>query len=416
MLLFLFCLCVVREVGAGKIYLKEAFFEPEKLGFDLLESRPRRLRGDGNFNPSIARLPRPLNFTGGGATNATYVVAFRHKDHSCALLKEESNVTERELRSGAHGTTFEILDDSFEHVADVTTDGHLWFFDHTDARIESFSEKWGDRLLVTATRYHHKSKEMIQIWNARWLRLYVDNATNDVTFFSEPVLHPDIQGNSEIWRQGKNFGVLYEGGQEPFQLLHWLTAGRVDVRRGIPPPPFPDDLKPITIDDALNSSISAKSLSNNGSPVELANGLLLAVGHFHTDTSVPYDQTHTATRGTTKYGNTYLHTFVLFQRHAPFAHCATSRPFCFPALDDPAKCEIIQFVMSIIRLPGNKNDTLLLSYGVNDCEAATVELTDQQILDFIYSSSSSKKRNTTSDDTTSPGFLNDKDPACLNIR
>ena len=174
-------------------------------------------------------------------------------------------------------------------------------------------------------------------------------------------------------------------------------------------------MKPITVTFRDSAFVMRnKTLSNNGSPIALSNGLLLGIGHFHTNTAAPYNLGKEATRGTTKYGNTYLHAFLLYERDSPYAHCATSRPFCFPAIDDPRKCDIIQFVMSIMRLPA-ANDTLLISYGINDCEGATVEITEQQILDYIYSSRVvvAKKKNSLIEKNTQPGFVDTHNPACL---
>lgn len=343
------------------------FFDPTELGIIPLGA-PRAMHvGPGNFNPSIAPIDKDR-----------YIVAYRQKDHSCHLQR----------RLGAQGSRLWIVDGNFEPVTDVrTATGKKWIFDHTDARVEAVAGS----ILITATRYHHKKKELIQIWNARWLDL--DEVNGTVRATSKPVVHPDIKGNSEIWRHGKNYGVLYS--EKSFRLLHWLTAGFVDIRQGIPPP---------KAGDRVNIRIHNKTLSNNGSPVQLSvPNFMLSVGHVHIDSRPAF---HRNWPNATKFGNTYLHSFVVF-RNDTYRHCATSRPFCFPSLDDASKCDLIQFVMTILRLPSNNN--FLLTYGVNDCISATVELSELDILDFIFHSSSG------SDDESGPAFIRRNDSQCAPI-
>ena len=67
------------------------------------------------------------------------------------------------------------------------------------------------------------------------------------------------------------------------------------------------------------------------------------------------------------FGYRYTHFFYALEPHAPFRVVATSREFCLAAEQDAADCESIQFVSGLSLAPGGA--TLLLSYGVNDCEA-----------------------------------------------
>ena len=67
------------------------------------------------------------------------------------------------------------------------------------------------------------------------------------------------------------------------------------------------------------------------------------------------------------WGFQYTHFLYALEPHAPFRVIATSREFCVAAEQDTSDCESIQFVSGLAVAPGGS--TLLLSYGVNDCEA-----------------------------------------------
>ena len=73
------------------------------------------------------------------------------------------------------------------------------------------------------------------------------------------------------------------------------------------------------------------------------------------------------TARTFMWGFQYTHFLYALEPHAPFRVIATSREFCVAAEQDASDCESIQFVSGLAVAPGGS--TLLLSYGVNDCEA-----------------------------------------------
>ncbi|KAH8045898.1 hypothetical protein JL720_16560 [Aureococcus anophagefferens] len=121
--------------------------------------------------------------------------------------------------------------------------------------------------------------------------------------------------------------------------------------------------------DALTGYFG-KWLHNNVNPLLLKrHGLLLAVGHEHSNER--NDEVHRTTSW-----HTYLHYFLLYNASAPHALLARSPPFCFASLDDPARCDLIQFVSSLSFARPNDDDRrgrghdLLLGYGINDCRGA----------------------------------------------
>lgn len=64
------------------------------------------------------------------------------------------------------------------------------------------------------------------------------------------------------------------------------------------------------------------------------------------------------------------------------ARVATSPAFCFPAApDDPLRCDLVQFVSSLSH-DARDPDSLLVAFGVNDCESAYVQLPVALVLAF----------------------------------
>lgn len=72
------------------------------------------------------------------------------------------------------------------------------------------------------------------------------------------------------------------------------------------------------------------------------------------------------------WGFHYTHFLYALEPHAPFGIVATSREFCIAAEQDPTDCESIQFVSGLTLLPDG--ESVLLSYGVNDCEAKAAKI------------------------------------------
>ena len=68
------------------------------------------------------------------------------------------------------------------------------------------------------------------------------------------------------------------------------------------------------------------------------------------------------------WGFQYTHFLYALEPQAPFRVIATSREFCLASQQEVSDCESIQFVSGITHAAGSP-ETLLLSYGVNDCEA-----------------------------------------------
>ena len=76
----------------------------------------------------------------------------------------------------------------------------------------------------------------------------------------------------------------------------------------------------------------------------------------------------------------YTHFFYTLSPRAPYRLLATSAEFCVSAAQSPRDCESIQFISGLALQPAarravdaqgqQRNGTrLIMSYGVNDCEA-----------------------------------------------
>jgi hypothetical protein len=80
----------------------------------------------------------------------------------------------------------------------------------------------------------------------------------------------------------------------------------------------------------------------------------------------------------TRFGSHYVNHFILFDTRPPYKTRHLSPAFCFPAGSDPENCEVIQFVTSMF-LNGT---TVVIAYGINDCESMIVRVPLATLLDF----------------------------------
>ena len=81
-----------------------------------------------------------------------------------------------------------------------------------------------------------------------------------------------------------------------------------------------------------------------------------------------------------RWGHHYTHFFYSLTPHAPFRIVGTSREFCIGSAQDPDDCESVQFITGLA-LRGES--TLLMAYGINDCEAKVAELPVKQVLGML---------------------------------
>jgi hypothetical protein len=81
---------------------------------------------------------------------------------------------------------------------------------------------------------------------------------------------------------------------------------------------------------------------------------------------------------------------VLWRHDPPHQIVAMSRPFCFPSLDAPDRCDLIQFVSGYARAPGSGD--LIVTYGINDCLSARVQVPVEDVLALAFQNDSAARR------------------------
>lgn len=106
----------------------------------------------------------------------------------------------------------------------------------------------------------------------------------------------------------------------------------------------------------------------------------LGVGHLHRGASAENDVGwFRATSGhgerpnaTFRWAHRYTHFFYTLQPRAPFRLLGTSGEWCIQSRQNPHDCESVQFVSGLA--PGPRPSELVVSFGVNDCEAKVAVL------------------------------------------
>ena len=90
----------------------------------------------------------------------------------------------------------------------------------------------------------------------------------------------------------------------------------------------------------------------------------------------------------------YTHFFYTLESVPPFRVLATSSEFCIGAAQDATDCESVQFVSGLALEAngtsgarsaggGGGGDSLLLSYGINDCEAKLARMSMEQVWSML---------------------------------
>lgn len=121
------------------------------------------------------------------------------------------------------------------------------------------------------------------------------------------------------------------------------------------------------------------------------NGLLLGIAHIRRKVGDcigkrrgrqcnAFRARQLATAPPFRFGYQYTHFFYVLTLHAPFRIVSTSREFCLGSAQDPADCESVQFITGLA-LRGES--TLLMAYGINDCEAKVAELPVKSVLEML---------------------------------
>ncbi|KAK7241702.1 hypothetical protein SO694_00070196 [Aureococcus anophagefferens] len=359
------------------------------------------LRHVGVFNPSVVALPAALRDTLRRSVypDAYYVATVRHSWEQCfrfdighakwATVGPDRSDAER---PGRH-TSVVLLDrdlcalglaaQRFPDPWDARRGDVGWLAEDVRLFAHNAQSPLDSRLIATAVVVHDKSfsdydqEHFNQSFGVFELVLDVDAKRRPTARYIPlpgEYYGAAARGHAAV-TEVRNVGV-FDGGDDLDFLL--FLGAEAQVSKRLFPIPTRPAVTPLT-------GYFGKWLHNNVNPLLLKrHGLLLAVGHEHSNER--NDEVHRTTSW-----HTYLHYFLLYNASAPHALLARSPPFCFASLDDPARCDLIQFVSSLSFARPNDDDRrgrghdLLLGYGINDCRGALVRLPLRAVLDFTAS-------------------------------
>jgi len=361
------------EPGIGT-YLNEAYmpirgpFKDLFFGRVSLTNNIWDLLPGVSFNPSIVALPEGKEFNAGYEKARFVAVVRTHKLGSqCANLGIGATQTREALfkEEEKNVTSLVLLDANFRPV---TTLPQLDLPSGEDARLLIENGK----MLIS---YNTPIKNgRARDWHLQCLEL-ASQGDGGLMATRAPLTNafPDLPAAIKF-SQAKNLGVInYKG--KAYLLFH------ANAKRTVTQPLFTLDENPV----------HGTSYHLSGNPVHIPEkGVYLSVLHKHkrTEKNSPAGS-----------GVQYLHYFILMDDRPPFGLQKVSAPFCFPS-QSPGhanECEFIQFVGSMLRDPQDPQ-TLMISYGINDCESAIVRLPLEPVLESI--------RNTTDFTLGDLGFMN----------
>lgn len=213
-----------------------------------------------------------------------------------------------------------------------------------------------------------------QIWCGEDLRLFMFEGQLLVSFVTV------IRGKNTWYLSGIHFGkqdnklvvsetnINIPGMREHLEYEHAKNLGMIAANSSY--------FVLYTFDDNAESIIKPlmhrrppamdKSVHNNIHPLYIPEReALLGVTHYHGDRGA----------GGASFGGEYVHAFFLMENKSPFKVLQYTPDFCIQSVDNTHanSCETIQFIVSVIRDPQD-TATLLVSYGINDCESALAKL------------------------------------------
>jgi hypothetical protein len=225
---------------------------------------------------------------------------------------------------------------------------------------------------------------------------------------------------AEIWASetttfccGRNKAVMEnrdDNSLDQLLALNWVdpvTVVRVDTTpdiyqinmntgtsHGTPPPIHEVNHQPSTITARSDSSSKSKKKKShihgtNGFMVYLPeSNEYLGIAHFHRPV---VNQNHKNPYA--RYGHHYTHAFYTVTATLPYRLSALSPEFVFPQAaavggsgasvrkktNTKDDAEIIQFASGLERLVSDDHDSIVIAYGINDCEAVVVKTSMGQV-------------------------------------
>jgi len=396
------------EGGASSLllpYVEKAKFDPRQYAAIVW---PRNTKhnvfnvGGGWYNPGIAILSEKdrKELSSVYTKIITYLVTFKRNLYvgGCIPLTDSTSTN----YSHKNQQSFILVDNEMQpvwpelRIDDENSDPSILKLIKSceDIRLESFDQQQDENyeILGHCHIYNH---------NVKFVYLFFQiSITNSSTIRVSRLDHPEVSMESLINYRVQNIGILWNGKKgNHFEFIEWPRLDTLDVRRGIPPIKRQEQQK---FKSGNNGFILAeidnttKRVHGTGSPIDLADicpGTMLLIGHVHLDSALHHHAFHSydfkkPKKNVTLFGNTYLFNFILSQNTSPFKTLASSTTFfCFPSLTDNSNdlCDIIQFITGFIRIGQNK---VLITYGINDCQSAWLEISIHSLLSSIGFNSS----------------------------
>lgn len=306
------------------------------------------------FNPSLVPLPPK----GGNTTQkkAHFAAVLRTVNGQCKNL----GTGETQARAGFddQGTIFALFDEAlqFHSMAELKLELESGQnrFGAQDARLALENSE----VLIDYMTYGKK-----RLWHLHRLELtYLADGKVVATKGSLANAFPGLPAE-KTYQDARNLGLLNHE-NKPYIVWSASTTD-VDVRQ----------MSGASLAKKKKKKKDSLSMHLSGTPIHIPEkSAYLTVLHKH------------GPRGKhgARYGSEYWQYLALMEDQPPFRLKGLSAPFCIPSLD-PAHaddCEIIQFVGSITRDPQDLQ-TLIIAYGINDCEAAVVRLPLEEALKSI---------------------------------
>lgn len=314
------------------------------------------------FNPSLIQLPtqkwKALH------PDAAFVATLRHFECQCPSLAVGDATTrlcQRNTRDEEDiGTSVALLDCNFQILAT----GKIQGSDHKLLAV--------DNSLLTSFQSYYPSDLLPQRgWHLAALELRMDGPS--LTARLQDLSFPGMHGKLSQPLPNRNLGVIPK--DSAWTLLENFDSWPKPVTRAVNLSEMEAETEQpgwwLQQPPALESAYRHNSIHPLALP-EL--NALLGIVHWHGPSGK-----HQA-----RHGSDYYHKFILMEDKHPFGIKKQGSAFCLPALNSAhaSECETIQFVGSVVRDPVDSG-TLLIAYGINDCEAALARVALKSILDDL---------------------------------
>jgi hypothetical protein len=163
-------------------------------------------------------------------------------------------------------------------------------------------------------------------------------------------------------------------------LLTWpdpVTVQTISTAKSALGLTIPAQDPPAVASSSSSSSTGSRSHFHGGSGILLylpETQEYLGLGHFHRHAL--YEKTNTKYAS---YGHHYTHAWFTISAQAPFSLQQLSAEFVLESPSRPGDAEVIQFATGLERVSIEKEDLLVVAYGINDCEAAVKYIPMNQV-------------------------------------